>query len=295
MKLVPKSVSRLASRSMLKLNANSPTILVVTGVIGLGATAVLAAKATRRLDPVLEDHEQARNEVVSTSYQTNRDEQKALTKVYAGTSVELVKLYGPTIIIGTASAASILIGHRILKGRHVATMLAFSGLQDQFMAYRKRVAHTFGEEREREIYDGARMEYEEDPNHKGEYKLNAKYSDEKRAGDYLQPWFDETNVNWTKDPQSNYLFLKGVQQHMNNLLEVRGHVFLNDVYDALRFDRRPEGAVTGWLRKEEGGKDGYIDFGFMTSQDPNTVAFRNGYERTVRLNFNTDGVIWEMI
>jgi hypothetical protein len=295
MNLVPKSVSRLASRSMLKLSANSPTILVVTGVVGLGATAVLAAKATRRLDPVLEEHDKARNEVVGATYRNDREEQKALTKVYASTGVELTKLYGPAVVVGTVSAASILIGHRILKGRHVATMLAFSGLQDQFLAYRKRVAHTFGEDREKEIYDGARMEYEEDPNHKGEYKLKSKYSDDKEVGDFLRPWFDETNVNWTRDPQSNYLFLKGVQQHMNNLLEVRGHVFLNDVYDSLRLDRRPEGAVSGWLRKEDGGKDGFIDFGFMTSQDPNTVAFRNGQERSVRLNFNTDGLIWDKI
>lgn len=245
MNLVPKSVSRLASRSMLKLNANSPTILVVTGVVGLGATAIMAAKATRRLDPILEDHDKARAEVSGASYRSERDEQKAITKVYAGTALELTKLYGPTMFVGTLSAASILTGHRILKGRHAATMLAYSGLMEQFMEYRKRVAHTFGEDREKEIYDGARMEWEEDPNHKGEYKLNAKYDDDKQAGTYLRPWFDETNVNWTTNPESNYMFLKGVQSHMNNMLEVRGHVFLNDVYDAMRMERRPEGAVCG--------------------------------------------------
>jgi hypothetical protein len=294
MNLVPKSVSRLASRSMLKLNANSPTILVVAGVIGLGATAVMAAKATRKIDPILEEHGKARNEVSGASYRNDREEQKALTKVYATTGVELVKLYGPTLIVGGLSAASVLTGHRILKGRHAATMLAYSGLMEQFMDYRKRVAHTLGEDREKEIYDGARMEWEKDPDHAGEYKLKSKY-DEKQKSTYLRPWFDETNVHWTRDPQSNYLFLKGVQQHVNNLLEVRGHVFLNDVYDALRMDRCPEGAVTGWIRKKDGGMDGYIDFGFMTSQDPNTVAFRNFLERSVQLNFNIDGVIWDKI
>jgi hypothetical protein len=33
----------------------------------------------------------------------------------------------------------------------------------------------------------------------------------------------------------------------------------------------------------------------MTSQDPNAIAFRNGGERSVRLNFNIDGVIWDLI
>jgi Family of unknown function (DUF6353) len=82
---------------------------------------------------------------------------------------------------------------------------------------------------------------------------------------------------------------------MNNILRIRGHVFLNDVYDALGFERIPMGSVVGWLYDSEGG-DRYVDFGFMTGIDPQTIAFRNHEERSVRLNFNIDpGMIWEKI
>ena len=87
-------------------------------------------------------------------------------------------------------------------------------LQDQFLNYRGRIRHTLGNEMERAIYDGAVGEYVEDPDHKGEYKLEPQWKDEFQDGDnaYLRPWFDESNPNFTRDPQSNRSFLQGVQQ-----------------------------------------------------------------------------------
>lgn len=293
MSYVPKAVSRAAHRGLLKLNKNSPTILVVAGVVGFGATAVMASKASRKLDVVTAAHKMAREEVDTTpSIKSSRDRQMAIVGVYAGTGVELTKLYGPTLVVGALSTVSVLAGHNILKGRYVATMAAYTGLFEQFQSYRGRVVDALGVDRERDLYDGASLVYEEDPDHKGEYKLVSKYPSSENAS-YLRPWFDEANVNWTKDAENNYLFLKGVQSHMNRVLQVKGHVFLNDIMDALRMERTPEGAVTGWLYGGDG--DDYIDFGFMTSEDPQTVLFRNGGERSVRLNFNIDGVIWDRI
>lgn len=291
MKLVPNSVSRVGGRTLLKLNAGSPTILVVAGVVGLGATAVLAARATRNIDPILNEHKQTRAEI---GYAESKTHQKQVATLYSHTGFRLARLYGPTIFVGSTSALAVLGGHKILRGRQIATLAAYSGLAEQFNAYRKRIAQTLGEDLERSIYEGARGEWKEDPNHKGEYKLQPEYEKDVRSDTYLRPFFDESNPNWTLDPVANYLFLKGVQGHMNNLLQIRGHVFLNDVYDALRFERRPEGAIAGWVWNSKEG-DNLVDFGFMSGNDPQTIAFREGHERSVRLNFNIDGVIWNLI
>lgn len=296
MNLIPQSVSRAGGRALLKLNAGSPTILVVAGVVGLGATAVLAAKATRKIDPILDGHKQARAEIGYTeslnSNKLTRIHQRQIFRLYATTGLELTKLYGPTLFVGTTSAMAVLGGHKILRTRQIATMAAYSGLMEQFQTYRGRIAKTLGEDMEKKIYEGAHAEWKETEN-KGEYKLEAKY-DEDGTASYLRPWFDESNPNWTRDPQNNYLFLKGAQSHLNRLLQIRGHVFLNDVFDQLYMPRCPEGAITGWVYNSKTG-DNYIDFGFMSSDDPNAVAFRNGAERTVRLNFNIDGTIWNLI
>lgn len=290
MNLVPKSVSRAGHRTLLKLSANSPTILVVAGVVGLGASAVLAAKATRSLDPILMGHQETRFEIKRAEF-APRDEQKALLDLYFTTGVRLTRLYGPALFIGTCSAASVLGGHKILRTRHVATMAAYSGLMEQFKSYRGRVAKTLGEDVERGIFNGAHGEWEEDPDHKGEYKLTPKEEPD-LSQDYLRPFFDETNPNWRKDHVANYLFLKGVQTHMNNLLQIRGHVFVNDVYDALCIDRCREGQVAGWLKN---GTDEYVDLGFMSANNPASIAFLDGDECSVRLNLNIDGLIYDKI
>lgn len=293
MRYVPNSLSRLGHMQLLKLQKNSPTIMVVAGVVGLGATAVLAAKATRNIDPILNDHAKKRIAIAEDSQLEVRAEQKQLVKLYTNTTFELGRLYAPTIVVGTLSASSVLYGHRILKGRHIATMAAYTGLMEQFQAYRMRVAETIGEELERDIHHGAVGKWEENPEHPGEYKLKPKYIDSEPSN-YLRPFFDESNDNWTTDPTSNYLFLKGVQSHMNRVLDIKGHVFLFEVYDALGIPRTKETIVTGWILNSETG-DGYIDFGFMTDKSPEATMFRNGAERTVRLNFNIDGVIWDLI
>lgn len=293
MNYVPTGLVRFGNRQLLKLSKNSPTLLVVGGVVGLGVTAVMAAKATRKLDPIVDTHKKLRIDI-SMSANSQRDEQKQLVSLYTGTAVQLGKLYGPTLLVGGLSAFSVLSGHRILKTRHIATMAAYTGLMEQFQAYRARVSETLGPEMERDIHNGAIGQWEEDPDHKGEYKLKSKFGD--TPGSFLRPFFDEANPNWTRDPTSNFLFLKGVQSHMNRVLQLRGYVFLSEIYDALGMGhmKTPETIVTGWLYQNVRG-DGYIDFGFMTDQSPEAVAFRNNAECSVRLNFNIDGVIWDLI
>lgn len=292
MKYIPKNLTRFASRKALKLQGASPTILVVGGVAGLVGTAVLAAVATRKLDPVLEKHAKLRAEIEGSSV-TEKEYNRAIVGLYGRISVDVLRVYAPTLALGTVSTVAVLSGHKILKGRHIATMAAYSGLAEQFAAYRERVAETYGEGAEQELRNGAVGILVDDPENPGEKKRVSLYKS--GDNDFLRPFFDEYNTNWTRDATSNYLFLKGVQQHLNHVLQTRGHVFLNEATDALRLPRTPEGAVTGWIYGPDSEGDSLIDFGFMTGDDPQTVAFRNGKELSVRLNFNIDGLIWDKI
>jgi|SRR6478609_4214363 len=302
MKFVPKKLTRFSNRSVLKLSKNSPTILVVAGVVGFGATAILAAKASRKAEVVVNEHKAQRVQIgdVPAKDEVSKDERKAkqveVFELYYNTGWELTKVYGPALCVGALSAASILWGHKVLKGRHVATLAAYSGLSEQFAAYRGRVAKTLGDKAERDIFDGAYGEYVEDPDRKGEYKMQPNWSENDETSlNYARPWFDEVNANWSRDPEINMFFLKAVQTHMNDLLQLRGHLFLNEVLDALHMPRCSEGQVMGWVYNNPEG-DSFVDFGFMTSDDPNTIAFRNGMEARVRLNFNVDNKpVWDLI
>jgi hypothetical protein len=76
------------------------------------------------------------------------------------------------------------------------------------------------------------------------------------------------------------------------MLRVRGHVFLNEVYDALGIERTKAGSVVGWVMGE--GRANSIDFGLYDGRE-RARAFVNGYERTIILDFNVDGVIYDLI
>lgn len=300
-KFIPKKLSRFGSRSVLKARKHSPTILVVAGVIGFGATVVAAAKATPKASKVVAEHKNSRANIGDipkkgeVANDVRKDTQIQVLELYYNTGLELTKVYGPTIVLGTLSAASVLYGHKILNARHAATMAAYSGLMDQFSAYRGRVRKTLGEQAERDIYNGAHGEYVEDPDHPGEYKLKPVFADGENSNDARFVWFNEKNPYFKLDPEINLMYLNGVQSHMNQLLQVRGHLMLQEVNDALGLPRSPEGQILGWVLGGEHKSDGYVDFGHLTNDDPETIAFRAGERPDVRLTFNVDGIVYDLL
>lgn len=98
----------------------------------------------------------------------------------------------------------------------------------------------------------------------------------------------ENSRNWSDNPDINLMFFRCQENWCNQLLISRGHVFLNDVYDSLGFERTPVGAICGWLYEEQ-DSDGneFIYFGIPD-------AAKNAPEK-LRLEFNVQGVIYDRI
>lgn len=109
-------------------------------------------------------------------------------------------------------------------------------------------------------------------------------------------FFDEASPNWTDNAEYNLMFLSQKQQYLNDLLKSRGHVFLNDVYDELGIPRTKAGAVLGWVYDEKNPNgDNFIDFGIFNINNERCRNFVNGYEKTILLDFNVDGNIFDRL
>ena len=109
-------------------------------------------------------------------------------------------------------------------------------------------------------------------------------------------FFDDACIGWTKDPEYNMHFLKDQQNYCNDLLKMKGHLFLNEVYDILGMPRTQAGAVVGWVYNEENPiGDNFVDFGIYGIYDDVNHDFVNGYKNTVLLDFNVDGNILDYI
>ncbi|MGN1370910.1 MAG: DUF6353 family protein [Candidatus Coprovivens sp.] len=297
-----------ANRFGLKVKKYSPEILIVAGTVGVVASAIMACKATTKVNDILEDAKEnieKINEVKSdptfSDNYSEEDAKKDLVITYTQTAVKLVKLYTPSIILGTASLTCIITSNNILRKRNVALAAAYGTIDKSFKEYRKRVADRFGEEVEHQIrYNIKAEQFEESKvNENGEEEKETKTVNvcDPLAGysDYAR-FFDDGCTGWEKDPEYNLMFLKAQQQYANDLLRSRGHLFLNEVYDMLGIPRSKAGQVVGWIYDPDNPVgDNYVDFGIYDANKTNARDFVNGYERTILLDFNVDGNVWDLM
>lgn len=91
--------------------------------------------------------------------------------------------------------------------------------------------------------------------------------------------FDETNPNWSNNPEENMFFLEIAQNMFTDMLRSRGYLFLNEVYDYLGFESSEEGDIIGWNRDNG---DGCVYF---------YIDFVNDHDLSILLDFNVDGII----
>ena len=284
-----QGLTRVIGRRSLMFQKNSPNIFFAAGLVGVVASTVMACRATLKLSETLDDVEKEVNVVKDMVVDQTYSEQmhrRDMIYVYSKSTIKVTKLYAPAVIIGSVSIAALTGSHIQLTRRNAALTAAYVVVEEAFREYRDRVRTVVGEDRELDIYRGTRTEMVK--NELGNQEEMRSFDPNKRS--MYSKIFDEYSVNWKKDPEFNRIFLQCQQNFANNLLQSRGHVFLNEVYDMLGVDRTSAGSVVGWVLNDDG--DNYVDFGFYEAYNS---RFMNGWERSVILDFNVDGVIYDKI
>jgi hypothetical protein len=294
--MLPATLTQNVGRNILKLKKQSPHIFFAAGVIGSIASTVMACRATLKLSDTLDDIQvdlasiksvkpEIAHEMTGTLEYTDTHYKRDLVYVYAKSGLKIGKLYAPAALVGTASIMALTGSHVQLTRRNASLMAAYAAIQKAYDEYRERVREQLGDERELDIYHSAKTNVVDVDGKKEEVKT----VDPNTWSPYAVI-FDEACREWTKDPEMNRLFVQSQQNYMNHILRARGHLFLNEVYDALGFERTKAGAVVGWVIGKDG--DNYVDFGMF---DAFSTRFVNGSERSIVLDFNVDGVIYDKI
>lgn len=288
--LIPASVRPALNRSIIQLRKQAPHILFGAGVAGFGATVVLSSRATLKLEPTLDEIKFHVNEVKSMYDDTGNHPEHArdLAYVYGRGFVAIAKLYGPSVIVGVASIAALSGSHVIMTRRNAGLTAAAATLTKALEEYRGRVREELGEEKERELYHGIKF-VEETIDGK---KQMVAIKDGPLSG-YAR-YFDEGSPHWNKSADYNRLYVLAQQQYANDLLHSRRHIFLNEVYDMLGIERSAEGQVVGWVMTTEDDSfgDNFVDFGIYEVRNS---GFRDGTEPRVLLDFNVNGVVYDLI
>lgn len=294
------AVTKAGGRPLLIVQKHSPEILTGVAIVSGVAATVVASRATLHLEERL-DTMRGEIALIKEKQLETDDEghplhepseiQKELMQAYLRGSGRIGKLYLPALTLTGISIISTLASRGILHKRNVALAAAYKVMEENYDAYRERVREQLGEDKDVEFVTGAEVKEEKDKE-TGEVKKVAHIDPTKLRSNYGR-FFDETNKNYEPNSEYNLMFLKGHQAFFQNMLEARGHVFLNEVYDALGFERTGAGQMVGWVYGGDG--DNYIDFGIYDVTNPQARAFVNGDERAIFLDFNVDGPIYDKI
>ena len=298
--------TRLLSSTQYQVKKHSPEILMIAGITGTIVGTVLACKATTKVSEIMEEKNKLVEDVHTCLNDkeieyTEEDSKRDLTIIYAQTGVKLFKLYAPAIGVMALSFASIIYGHKVLKKRNVAIAAAYAAIDKGFKQYRKNVIDEFGESVDQQMRFGLKSKEVKKKDKDGktvketEYYIDPDSNPLDNISEYAR-FFDATSNNFEKDPEYNMMFLRRQQDYANEMLKSRGHLFLNEVYDLLDIPRSRAGQVVGWVYDKDGNTNGdnYVDFGLYRN-DQGTRRFINGLEYNILLDFNVDGVIYDMI
>lgn len=279
----------------------SPQILTGLGIAGFIGSTVLACKATTEVQEALEEHKYEIEQIkkASNDYDySNGEIVKMKTEVFSRTSLEIVKLYAPSVGLAVFGTTCVLASLGIMQKRNAAIGAAYAFVSGKFGEYRDRVREQLGEEKDIEFYHGLKKETitveETDENgKKKKVKKEVEVVDPSNGISQYAKVFDDASPKWQPNAEMNLVFLKNQQNWFNDRLHIVGNVFLNEVYDALGLPRTQAGAIVGWV--DNGDGDGYIDFGIYSIQNQENRDFINGYEDSIFLDFNVDGVIYDLI
>lgn len=290
---VVTKLSRLIGRAGLIISKKMPTILTVLGIGGWVGTTISASSNTLKMPDILAEHKNREEELeAKQAYMSDKEFRKAKTQEKLRFCKEVAVNYALPVGLGIASTAAIGVGHSVLLDQNAKLIAACASLDKAYKALKAKMQGDIPEEVEKEAGEG--KEAGKDGEERGyiwEYDPTAR------------PYaviFDELNPNWKINPVRRWQFLLDAERLCNEKLHIKGHLFLNEVYDILGYSDSQAGAVVGWfIPKEDLLKDPlrayadtYVSFGLNT---PEARRFSRGEEVGVLLDFNVQGVIFNLL
>ena len=305
------TLSRSFHKIGFKFKKHSPEILAVTGVVGIVTSAVMACKATTKVNDIVNEAKETVDKIhesVGKGLNTSDGEEyteevakKDLTIVYAQTGLKFVKLYGPSVALGIASIVCMLGSNHILRKRNLALAAALTNVATSFKEYRGRLVDRFGKDVDRELRFGIKAKEVEETvvdkdGNETTVTKTVEVVDPNTAHSLYSIVFCEGNTGWTRNAELNKVFLIQQQNWANDKLKMNGVLTLNEVYDMVGAPRTAYGQIAGWVWTEDGTiGDNFVDFGLFDVNNEKACDFINGREKSIILDFNCIGNILDYI
>jgi len=296
------------SRAKFFTSKHSPEICMVAGTVELVLTVVSACKATVKFQTVLENHNarlaalDSVKEKIEKGEELDADEaevqdiKSARMSVYAGTIVDGLKCYGPTILLGVGTALTYYAGFRVLNKRFIAVSGVAAKLLKENRESERRCEERHGTEVLKDIKgvgnEDTIIETHKDEETGEEVVDGISHSE---LGDVFSIWFDAEHPDYRKLPGANKAMLEKRLYTCQRRLEIEGHLFYNEALRIFGYegkDLKEAGQIYGWVYykdPEEARKHGAANV-ISAGIAPRGINkdFYNGLVNECLLMFNVD-------
>jgi len=276
--------------------AHAPTIMVVSGVVSMGASVLTASKQTLKVEETLIPHVESL-EKIQTGIDLDLDgydaksAQRDKVVVYTRVAKDLTVLYAVPGVLFIGGACLVFGGHRMLLKRNASLAIAFTGVKKAFDAYRQNVRNEWGNEADQAMLHGYKTVEVYDDKTGATKVVNVRDWDATHVDPYNRVFGRGESSQWHDDLSVNKLFIAGQQRMAQILLGNRGYLYLSEVYEALGFPETDVSRVVGWKAgyNPDGSKDiPVIDFGLDRAMPDDWKYSR---DNAIYLDFNCQGLI----
>lgn len=265
----------------------APELLLGGALVSGTACIITASKATLKAKNSMDAHKERKLEIATkadseiiTSEEAKDEMRKEIVKV----GLELAKEYAIPFSLYTATIGCVFGSYKVQKSRIQAlstTLAAMSAAYSSLM-FRLKDAAKNGLSAEDVLNGNVALRVENEDGTTETHILDVPNPDDSP----FKFRFDRYSTVWNPHHCSNETILMSELNWCNNLLQIQGYLFLNDVLDRLGIPRTKAGQILGWRTNGDG--DGYVDFGVV---DCATLTGARYDDNAFELNFNVDGDI----
>lgn len=311
------SIKTLAAKTMFKVKAHSPQILLITS-IATGAAAIgLTIRSTLKARPVVVE---AKEKAEKSKTEEVKDEKtgKPVTsrQIYTKLVWDVTKIYSAPAIAAAVCLVSGLKCYGIMNNRLVDATVYGTAMASKAKNMYRKVVEKYGKEAADELFYGNNVKKEQykDPE-TGEIKERMVPNMEKDA-----PWFSCYSwmyINESRHPGYDLeCIVKMEEERWNRRLDAEDFILLTDVMNS--FDKDHHGIEmkgawcgVGWISRKwidrlialgeidpnDYTGDGYITFNVCNEGQggPQAKAWREGRSDRVVIDPNVDGPIYKYI
>jgi len=237
---LPVKLTRGLGQISRAVGKNSPIILTVVGVVGLGATAVFSYKSSKKVEVIVEKMEDAQ----ANSVELNRVE---LGK-------EIIGAVALPVVTGLLSITAIGLSYHIQHNRLGALAAALASSTAEQLFYKEKYIAENGKEKAKRFYSPTNEATMTVVNEDGEQE-DVMAQIRKDIPSTHGVWYDQSSEYVIDDHAYNMQYIRSCEESLQLKMFGTGWLRMNEVLDKLGMERTRAGELLGWSTAQDFSMD----------------------------------------